>query len=134
MMFCWACLLPGQHGPGTLPSQGDGCGCPSGQKGTLFPFLLLIILLPIPTARAQESTGEEYVYPADPLVVRKLEEWQDRKFGLLMHWGLYAQLGIVESWALCSEDQPFQDRGGVPYTEFKEMYFGQVTEFNPRNG
>jgi alpha-L-fucosidase len=97
----------------------------------LFPFLLLPFFVPIPTVRAQESTQERYVYPTDPLVVRKLDEWQDRKFGLLMHWGLYAQLGIVESWALCSEDQPFQDRGGMPYVEFKEMYFGQVTEFNP---
>lgn len=96
-----------------------------------FPFLLLLFLLPIPEARAQDAGPERYVQPTDPLVVGKLEEWQDRKFGLLMHWGLYAQLGIVESWALCSEDQPFQDRGGVPYTEFKEMYFGQVTDFNP---
>jgi alpha-L-fucosidase len=48
-----------------------------------------------------------------------------------MHWGLYAQLGIVESWALCSEDQPFQDRGGMPYVEFKQMYFNQIREFNP---
>ncbi len=75
----------------------------------LFPFLLLPLFVPIPTARAQESTQERYVYPTDPLVVRKLDEWQDRKFGLLMHWGLYAQLGIVESWALCSEDQSFTD-------------------------
>lgn len=68
-----------------------------------------------------------------PLVLAKLEEWQDRKFGLLMHWGLYAQLGIVESWALCSEDQSFQDRGGVPYEEFKEMYSGQIEEFDPQD-
>ena len=79
------------------------------------------------------SSREEYVAPTDPLVLAKLEEWQDRKFGLLMHWGLYAQLGIVESWALCSEDQPFQDRGGVPYEDFKEMYFGLIREFNPQS-
>jgi len=72
------------------------------------------------------------VLPSDPQVREKLQEWQDLKFGLLMHWGLYAQLGIVESWALVSEDQPFQDRGGMPYTEFKEMYFGLIREFNPR--
>ncbi len=74
----------------------------------------------------------QYVYPSDPLVQAKLEEWQDLKFGLIMHWGLYAQLGIVESWALCSEDQPFQDRGGMPYTEFKQMYFGLIKQFNPQ--
>jgi len=77
---------------------------------------------------AQDHT---YVPPSDPQVRETLEEWQDLKFGLLMHWGLYSQLGIVESWALCSEDQSFQDRGGVPYTDFKEMYFGQIREFDP---
>lgn len=73
-----------------------------------------------------------YVPPTDPAVQRTLAEWQDLKFGLLMHWGLYAQLGIVESWALVSEDQPFQDRGGMPYDEFKTMYFGLIREFDPR--
>jgi alpha-L-fucosidase len=82
---------------------------------------------------AQESAtaNDLYMPPSDPLVIDKLEEWKDLKFGLLMHWGLYAQLGIVESWALCSEDQPFQDRGGVPYEEFKRMYFDLIREFNP---
>ncbi len=99
-------------------------------------FLLLIAALgwtlPL-TMKEQERPGnvQAYVPPSDPLVKEKLEEWQDRKFGLLMHWGLYAELGIVESWALCSEDQPFQDRGGMPYEDFKEMYFGLIREFNP---
>jgi len=66
------------------------------------------------------------------LVREKLEGWQDLKFGLLMHWGLYAELGIVESWALCSEDQSFQDRGGIPYEEFKDRYFGLIQEFDPQ--
>ena len=74
----------------------------------------------------------EYQYPDDALVREKLEKWQDLKFGLMMHWGLYAQLGIVESWGLCSEDQPFQDRGGMPYAEYKEMYFDLITRFDPR--
>jgi alpha-L-fucosidase len=94
----------------------------------VLPFLLIPMSL---LGQVSPGEGEAYLPPADPLVQEKLDRWQDLKFGLLMHWGLYAQLGIVESWALCSEDQPFQDRGGVPYTEFKEMYFGQIREFNP---
>lgn len=94
-------------------------------------LLLLLILLP-PAGGEIWGQAEAYVPPSDPLVREKLEAWKDLKFGLLMHWGLYAQLGIVESWALCSEDQPFQDRGGVPYTEFKEMYFGLIREFDPQ--
>ena len=74
----------------------------------------------------------QYDYPGDPLVREKLEQWQDLKFGFMMHWGLYAQLGIVESWGLCSEDQSFQDRGGMPYTEYKKMYFDLIKKFNPQ--
>jgi alpha-L-fucosidase len=75
--------------------------------------------------------SDQYVFPQDPLVRKNLEVWQDLKLGFMMHWGLYSHLGIVESWALCSEDQPFQDRGGIPYTEFKKMYFGLIKKFNP---
>jgi alpha-L-fucosidase len=103
-------------------------------KRGVFALVLMGLSWTIPvTLKGQErpEAGQAYVPPSDPLVITKLEDWQDRKFGLLMHWGLYAKLGIVESWALCSEDQPFQDRGGMPYQEFKEMYFGQIREFNP---
>jgi alpha-L-fucosidase len=80
-------------------------------------------------AHPYEKAG--YEYPQDPLVRKKLDHWQDQKFGLMMHWGLYSILGIVESWGLCSEDQPFQDRGGMAYTEYKEMYFNLIKKFNP---
>ena len=79
-----------------------------------------------------QNTPTPYMPPTDPLVQQKLEAWQDLKFGFMMHWGLYAQLGIVESWALCSEDQSFQDRDGVPYVEFKKNYFDQICHFNPQ--
>jgi alpha-L-fucosidase len=47
---------------------------------------------------------ERYVPETDPLVNQKLNEWQNIKFGLLMHWGTYSQWGIVESWSICPED------------------------------
>ena len=41
---------------------------------------------------ARSAAGQEmYVEETDPLVIRKLEEWQDLKLGLLMHWGPYSQ-------------------------------------------
>ena len=52
-----------------------------------------------------QDHDERYVPETDPLVLRKLEEWQDMKFGLLMHWGPYSQWGIVESWSVCAEDE-----------------------------
>ena len=45
-----------------------------------------------------------YVWPTDSAVLKKLDEWQDRKFGVLFHFGLYSVPGIVESWSICSED------------------------------
>lgn len=49
-----------------------------------------------------------------------------------MHWGLYSQLGVVESWGLCSEDQDFQNRNGMEYIEYKNHYFSQIKKFNPQ--
>ena len=57
---------------------------------------------PVGNAHAR-SKG--YVPPKDPAVQKKLEWWQDLKFGLMMHWGTYSQWGIVESWSICPEDE-----------------------------
>lgn len=35
---------------------------------------------------------------------KKLEAFQDMKLGVIFHWGLYAEAGIVESWQLSAED------------------------------
>ena len=50
---------------------------------------------------------EEQVYTPDPnpRIQQRIGEWQDIKFGLLMHWGPYSQWGIVESWSICPEDE-----------------------------
>jgi hypothetical protein len=45
----------------------------------------------------------DYVPPADPAVAAKLRAWQDLKFGIIVHFGLYSELGCVESWGLCPE-------------------------------
>ena len=67
---------------------------------TILVFCFLLTIIPI---LAQE--GEKSYFPdPDPLVQQKLEQWQDLKFGLLMHWGPYSQWGIVESWSICPED------------------------------
>jgi alpha-L-fucosidase len=76
--------------------------------------------------------SEKYEWPKDPLVKEKLEKWQDIKFGMIVHWGLYAVPGIVESWMLCSEDwidRPPQ----FTYDEFKKWYWGLSKDFNPVN-
>lgn len=78
---------------------------------------------------------ERYVPETDSLVLSKLDEWQDFKFGLLMHWGPYSQWGVVESWSICPEDYGWCERkkGENPgnYFEYLEEYEGLKTTFNP---
>ena len=80
-----------------------------------------------------EGHSKRYVPETDPLVLEKLDEWQDLKFGLLMHWGPYSQWGIVESWSLCSEDEPWCTRKMDNYDEYKRQYVNLKATFNPVN-
>ncbi|HLF33177.1 MAG TPA: alpha-L-fucosidase [Cyclobacteriaceae bacterium] len=78
--------------------------------------------------------GEDaYVVDPDPLLQQKLEKWQDLKFGLLMHWGPYSQWGVVESWSICAEDEPWCRRKMEDYIEYKKAYENLKTTFNPVN-
>ncbi len=91
--------------------------------------LHLLVLL---AACAAPPSEPRYVPPRDPLVQARLEEWRDLKLGLLVHWGTYSQWGVVESWTLCSEDQPWCDRGGEDYCEYKQRYERLIETFDPR--
>ena len=73
-----------------------------------------------------------YVPEKDPLVRKKLDDWQNMKFGLLMHWGPYSQWGIVESWSLCSEDVDWCRRPkGSNYADYVKQYEQLPATFNP---
>lgn len=76
-----------------------------------------------------QAQGQER--ETDPLVRKKLEWFQDQKFGLILHWGTYAQWGIVESWSLCSEDEPWCRRTMDNYVEYCRAYEGLKGTFNP---
>lgn len=80
------------------------------------------------------SREEEWVKPEDPLLLERLEWFKDQKLGLMMHWGPYSQLGVVESWALSDKDAEWS-RGGIDWEEdgeeFKRQYFGLNKTFNP---
>ena len=80
----------------------------------------------------QQSNTEDYVWPTDPQVLTKLKHWQDQKFGVLMHWGLYSVPGIVESWSICSEDWIVRERKPT-YEEDRAWYWGQKDSLNPVN-
>ena len=82
----------------------------------------------------QHNASHEYIWPKDSLVVKKIKEWQDIKFGLLMHWGTYSQWGVVESWSICPEDEGWCQRKG-PYAanwyDYVKAYENLQTTFNP---
>lgn len=94
----------------------------------LFAFGCQVIAQPV-------HEDERYVPETDPLVLNKIEEWQDFKFGLLMHWGAYSQWGIVESWSLCPEDYGWCERkkgeNPMDYYAYKKEYENLISTFNP---
>jgi alpha-L-fucosidase len=85
-----------------------------------------ILYLAGPAFSQQEET--------DPLVLEKLEWFQDMKFGLLLHWGPYSQWEVVESWSICPEDESWCERRGPhagDYHGYKTAYENLKSTFNP---
>ncbi len=80
------------------------------------------------------SAEDKWVKPNDPLLLDRLEWFRDQKLGIMMHWGPYSQLGIVESWALSDKDASWS-RHEIDWTddaqEFKRQYFNLNKTFNP---
>jgi alpha-L-fucosidase len=80
------------------------------------------------------NQSSSYLWPKDTLVLQKLDQWQDNRFGLLMHWGTYSEWGIVESWSICPEDEGWTQRRG-PYADtyngYVKAYENLQTTFNP---
>ena len=91
----------------------------------------MLLTLPVACLLAAFAFGQKqsYVPDSDPLVQAKLDQWQDRKFGFMMHWGAYSQWGVVESWSICSED--WIDRKGANYVDYVRRYEELPKTFNP---
>lgn len=82
--------------------------------------------------------AQEQAYFPDPdtAIQQRLEDWQDLKFGLLMHWGAYSQWGIVESWSICPEDLGWASgarKKGIAdnYNDYVTSYEKLKNTFNP---
>ena len=56
------------------------------------------------------SEAADYVAPTDPLLLSRLEWFQDQKLALMVHWGGYSQWGICESWPLSDADASWSRR------------------------
>ena len=72
-------------------------------------------------------------YPESELVNKKLQWFEDQKIGVIFHWGLYAEAGIVESWQLSEADEwarkPQAWRDDVK--ELQRDYWNLIDDFNP---
>ncbi len=103
-------------------------------KKSLFFVSLFAVLASwaAPTIIAAGQGGDDrYVPVTDPLVLEKLERWQDLKFGLLMHWGPYSQWGVVESWSICPEDEDWCRRDPDDYALYLKKYQDLKLTFEP---
>lgn len=90
----------------------------------------LILLLIMAGAAVTDAAAQRDSLPeTDPAILQRIDEWQDLKFGFMMHWGMYAQWGVVESWSICNE--PWIDRQGADYYEYKQRYQDLNKTFNP---
>jgi alpha-L-fucosidase len=80
------------------------------------------------------SSEQEWVRPDNPITLERLEWFKDQKLALMMHWGPYSQLGVVESWALSDEDAEWSREGIDWETDgevFKRQYIDLNKTFNP---
>ncbi len=94
---------------------------------------LLFLILVLSGLRVSAQHEEQiYVPDPDPLIQKRIDQWQDIKFGLLMHWGPYSQWGIVESWSICPEDEGWCVPDTVKdYFAYKKRYENLQKTFNP---
>lgn len=75
------------------------------------------------------SQEEAYVWPGEPVLREQLEWFQDQKLALMVHWGMYNQLGMVASWALSDEDAEWS-RKTVDWTDDGELFKRQYRALN----
>lgn len=85
------------------------------------------------------TAREKYITPPSP-IKEKLEWFKDLKLGFMVHFGLYAQLGIVPSWGMVDDQKhwsrdPDEFGPGANWTDdankLREEYFGLIRSFNP---
>lgn len=122
-------------------TNGDLCIFACSNKWNMKKFVLfaMAILLNVClfAQNAEEANPDldlsaEYTPPADAAVRANLDAWQDLKFGMIIHWGLYAVPGIVESWSICSEDVDWIPRDStIDYEQYKNWYWNLQHQFNP---
>ena len=91
--------------------------------------LTLLVLLGMSLASFAQTDDQQP--ETDPVITHRISQWQDLKFGFMMHWGIYAQWEVVESWSICNE--PWINRNGADYYQYKTDYQNLNKTFNPKH-
>jgi len=101
---------------------------------SLYGCIIVASLIGLLVLAAASSAAE----PEDAMVARRLEWFQDLKFGFMMHWGPYSQWGCIESWPLVEVDKWARPDDLAAWVErgkdierFKRDYFALNRTFNP---
>ena len=113
-------------------------------KKTLFFILALGLFSSLPVAAQQKGkvVRHDREEETDTAILNRVAEWQDLKFGFMVHWGMYAQWGVVESWSICNEPWITREAkpgvrttrsGRVIYDSYKWNYRRLNRSFNPKN-
>lgn len=68
-----------------------------------------------------------------PVIKEKIEWFKDQKLGIIFHWGLYSEAGIVESWQLSKEDAWARKKGAwrEDLETLRNDYWQLSEVFNP---
>lgn len=79
-----------------------------------------------------KQTEQEPYEGLSETIKEKLSWFEDQKIGVIFHWGLYSQAGIVESWQLSEEDEWARKK---PWREdlatLRKEYWALNEQFNP---
>jgi alpha-L-fucosidase len=107
----------------------------------LFGFAMALLVWACVPARVQagppreqlsQNAAERFDRPAPG----RMEWFQDLKFGLFLHWGIYSELGCIESWPLVYADRSWSNPKIKTLDEmlaFRQKYWALNKKFNPTN-
>ena len=80
------------------------------------------------------TDADRYVAPEESEVIKKLEWFKDQKLAFMVHWGVYSQLGMCESWPI-SDGDAYWSRTAYTWEpdgkKFRQQYFDMNRTFNP---
>ena len=103
-------------------------------RGTLtIALMVTALVMAAGYSSAQDNIHQQssdYEWPSELAVLDNLHQWQDLKFGVLLHWGIYSVPGIVESWSICDEKWITRDTT-MTYQHYKDWYWNLADEFCP---